>query len=456
MNDCAGEVTSEDLKGEKGLVKSMDLLRQKMSMLCCGLPLHEAGIHCAVLEVKASSGSDLRTVSHAYQLLVDRHHPDQAGRTAAMGEIERANQELVKKDNFSKYKADLAGLYQADLRALPETLKNEAMETLHDGDFERVKGFLEVVPELSLLPCGEDVSIRTTIHERIRSKFSHCLTSAEDSWEKQDLRRLDMQLKMIKSMSDSLSGCEDLLPSGWREDFESKLRTKVNQHDRAARDFLKGSTDEWDSNIKEFGRELVLLARIYEYLPEFARVASSVRAKIDLLLDRCQGSSEGVLFLFKLGMLLEQGQCGDIIDGAVNIEDQRIAKQIVMDYRQFSEVRTVVWNQQTAGMAQKDVSEIISEFKVQPDEASASFVPGNLRRGYDLYKEAYQAHLDAWQEAGMDDEAFLSSLAEEAIQSAASVAPASSEHWDQQCKDQLPQILASAVSSVSIDVFLKI
>ena len=340
-----------------------------MSMLCCGLPLHEAGIHCAVLEVKASSGSDLRTVSHAYQLLVDRHHPDQAGRTAAMGEIERANEELVKKENFSKYKADLAGLYQADLRALPETLKNEAMEALHDGDFERVKGFLEVVPELSLLPCGEDVSIRTTIHERIRSKFSHCLTSAEDSWEKQDLRRLDMQLKMIKSMSDSLSGCEDLLPSGWREDFESKLRTKVNQHDRAARDFLKGSTDEWDSNIKEFGRELVLLARIYEYLPEFARVASSVRAKIDLLLDRCQGSSEGVLFLFKLGMLLEQGQCGDIIDGAVNIEDQRIAKQIVMDYRQFSEVRTVVWNQQTAGMAQKDVSEIISEFKVQPDEA---------------------------------------------------------------------------------------
>ena len=93
---------------------------------------------------------------------------------------------------------------------------------------------------------------------------------------------------------------------------------------------------------------------------------------------------------------------------------------------------------------------------MQPDEASASFVPGNLRRGYDLYKEAYQAHLDAWQEAGMDDEAFLSSLAEEAIQSAASVAPASSEHWDQQCKDQLPQILASAVSSVSIDVFLKI
>lgn len=85
-----------------------------------------------------------------------------------------------------------------------------------------------------------------------------------------------------------------------------------------------------------------------------------------------------------------------------------------------------------------------------------------MRRGYDLYKEAYQAHLDAWQEAGMDeeagmdDEAFLSSLAEEAIQSAASVAPASSEHWDQQCKDQLPQILASAVSSVSIDVFLKI
>lgn len=50
----------------------------------------------------------------------------------------------------------------------------------------------------------------------------------------------------------------------------------------------------------------------------------------------------------------------------------------------------------------------------------------------------------------MDDEAFLSSLAEEAIQSAASVAPASSEHWDQQCKDQLPQILASVSAYFTI------
>lgn len=58
--------------------------------------------------------------------------------------------------------------------------------------------------------------------------------------------------------------------------------------------------------------------------------------------------------------------------------------------------------------------------------------------------------MDAWQEAGMDDEAFLSSLAEEAIQSAASVAPASSEHWDQQCKDQLPQILASVSAYFTI------
>ena len=444
----------EDLKGEKdkALRKSMDLLRQKQNTLCCGLPLHEAGIHCAVLEVKATASCDLSTVSHAYKLLVDRHHPDQAGRKAEFSEIMRANHELVEKGNFSKYKADLSGLYQAELRALPEGLKNEATEALHDGDFERVKGLLEVIPELSLLPCCEEKSIatiRTTIHERIRSKFTQSLTSAEDSWEKQDLHRLHLELKILKSMNDSLSSCEDLLPSEWRENFEKKLKTKVNMHDRSARNFLMGSTEEWDSNIKEFGRELVLLARIYDYLPEFASVASCAKVKIDILLDCCQGSSEGILFLFKLGMLLEQGQCGDIVDGAVSSEDQRIAKQIVMDYRQFSEVRTVVWNQQTAGMAQKDVGEIIADFKVQPSEATGCFVPENLRRGYDLYKEAYQAHLDEWQVAGMDDHSFLSKLAAGTIECAASVAPASSENWDEACKDHLPQILASAESSGS-------
>jgi hypothetical protein len=72
-----------------------------------------------------------------------------------------------------------------------------------------------------------------------------------------------------------------------------------------------------------------------------------------------------------------------------------------------------------------------------------------LRRGYDLYKEAYQAHLDEWQVAGMDDHSFLSTLAAGTIECAASVAPASSEHWDEACKDYLPQILASAESSGS-------
>ena len=421
--------------------------------LCCGLPLQEAGIHCAILEVKASPSSDVSTVSHACKLLEDRHHPDFAGRAAAKrqkAKVNKAKEELVKKGSFDKYKAELAGLHQSELRALPESLKAEATRALHDGDFERLKGLMEVVPELSVLPgCSEDTSVKSILHERISHRFSQSMRSAQDSWEKQNLHKLHLELKTLKNMSDSLSGCNDLLPSAWRENFEANLRTKVDEHDRAARNFLKGSKDEWDSNITEFGRELVLLARIYDYLPEFASVASSAKLKIVLLLDSCQGSSEGMLFLFKLGMLLEQGQCGDIVDGAVSSEDQRIAKQIVMDYRHFSEVRTVVWNQQTAGIAQKDVGEIIRDFKVEPREARRSFVPDRLWHGYSLYKEAYQAHLDSWQHAGMEDDAFLASLVAKTIEAAARVAPPSSEQWSQACKDHLPQVLASAPRSVS-------
>ena len=74
----------------------------------------------------------------------------------------------------------------------------------------------------------------------------------------------------------------------------------------------------------------------------------SVSARLSLLLRNMTLFSEG----------------GDVNDkGEIDLEDQRIGKVLVNEFRQFKDVRTVVWNEQTGRTAKKALPEILADFR---------------------------------------------------------------------------------------------
>ena len=410
-----------------------------------GIEVQKYWEHCQVLGVGPSQS--LQEVIQAWKAQSLRAHPDQnAGKpecTDIQKQLNSAHHTLVKEGGFKRFQDQFNKLFRSRLLKLPEVLKQEIRNELEAGSYGRVRKLLKVLPDLQHLPmASQDLpSLLAEMHLAVREEVNKLKGLISPLWEKQDFPALQKVLGKLAQMEECFAAFGDIYTDTWRADVDQKVQSKLDTYVKQAREYLEGSVADRDFNMMLFARQLLLLARVLDHLAMYRQLAMF---KISHLLDSAQKQKGGTCYLFKLGMLLEQGKCGDLEDGRVCAEDQRLSKEIVSTFNHFSDVRTTIFNQQTASSAQKDLEEILRDFEVNQGRNVASVDaqvrPEELKAAYTLYKAAYDKFLHWWRTGVL--ETCPDKIVDDIMNLAAQVAPKSSKVWSSKLKSSLPILLA--------------
>ena len=401
--------------------------------------------HCEVLGVGPSQS--LQEVIQAWKARSLRAHPDQnAGQSESTNiqkQLNAAHRTLVKEGGFKRFQDQFTKLFRSRLLKLPEFLKQEIRDELEAGSYGRVRKLLKVLPDLQHLPlASQDLpSLLAEMHLAVREEVNKLKGLIAPLWEKQDFPALQKVLGKLAQMEECFAAFGDIYTDTWRADVDEKVQSKLDTYVKQAREYLEGSVADRDFNMMLFARQLLLLARVLDHLAIYRQLAMF---KISHLLDSAQKQKGGTCYLFKLGMLLDQGKYGDLVDGRVCAEDQRLSKEVVSTFNHFSDVRTTIFNQQTASSAQKDLDEILRDFEVNQGSKVASVDakvhPEELKTAYTQYKAAYDKFLHWWRTGVL--ETCPDKIVDNIMNLAAQVAPKSSDVWSSKLKSSLPILLA--------------
>lgn len=401
--------------------------------------------HCELLGVGPLQS--LQEVIQAWKALSLRAHPDQnAGKpesTDIQKQLNAAHYTLVKEGGFKRFQDQFNKLFRSRLLKLPEVLKQEIRDDLEAGSYCRVRKLLKVLPDLQHLPTPRPDLPRliAEMHLAVGEEVNKLKGLIAPLWEKQDFPALQKVLGKLAQMEQCFAAFGDIYTDTWRADVDEKVQSKLDTYAKQAREYLAGSVADRDFNMMLFARQLLLLARVLDHLAMYRQLAMF---KISHLLDSAQKQKGGTCYLFKLGMLLEQGKCGDLEDGRVCAEDQRLSKEVVSTFNHFSDVRTTIFNQQTASSAQKDLDEILRDFEVNQGRNVASVDaqvrPEELKAAYTQYKAAYDKFLHWWRTGVL--ETCPDKIVDDIMNLASQVAPKSSEVWSSKLKSSLPILLA--------------
>ncbi|CAE8585703.1 unnamed protein product [Polarella glacialis] len=286
-----------------------------------------------------------------------------------------------------------------------------------------------------------------TNNQAAQEEVNRIKDSVCELWSRQELRRLQDELTKLNRMAECFSAYPGIYSDEWRREISEKVEAEIKAFANKARFYLAGTAPQVESNIRDFAMQLILLGRIFDNLPRFK---SSAVWHVNNMLEMCQEQAWGPTFLFKLGMILEQGKYGTLVDGKVTEEDERIGKVIVNEFRQFKDVLTVLWNQQTSA-TQKDVSSTLKEVvsrRVTDGDVSVQAPVGRdrLQQGWKKYTDTYEMHFDSWR-AG---ELSLEQLAQVVISRAAKSQPCSAEKWTKAVKDEVPILLGGIFAYFTI------
>ena len=200
---------------------------------------------------------------------------------------------------------------------------------------------LQELPALSKLIGFADISnaeaqrISEQMHDAVKEHMRGIRASITRLWDSRDFKSLNAQLGANERADRAFCGYEEIYSSEWSRDIRETVETEIESIAMAARLYLHGKSEEQaEANMKDFALQLIYLGRILDDLPQFKDFC---RQKMAVLLDTChEQGSWGHCFLFKLGMLLGQGRIGDIDqDGRVVVEDDRIGKTIVSEFKHF-------------------------------------------------------------------------------------------------------------------------
>jgi len=413
-----------------------------------GKALSNLGPFYALLEVPPNASQE--DIDKAFRRKSLEHHPDAQARLGISRDNPSEMQQKIihAKDVLSDakvrehYQRGFLEPFADIVKRLPQKLRETASESLHARDYDRTKALMIAVKDLHLLSSLVETTmdadaVRKSISIAVKEHVNQIYANVNKHWSKHELKGLNQELSTLDRIDASFSAYSDIYSSSWSNAIKKIVEDDIEAIATKARGILQGNED--DQQMHTFAFQLVRLGHIFDDLPRFKDYA---KLKMGELLDCCQDQGE-VGYLFKLGMLLEQGKVGTLDDqGNVVSEDQRISRVILSSFRHFKDVMTVVWNQQTGG-TQKDITATVNEISSKRVSRGQSPIDVDvdqdlLSQGFQKYSEEYNKLFHEWRAGQLQ----LEELARELVTKAKKLQPCRVGMWGKLAKDSLPFLLA--------------
>jgi len=412
----------------------------------------EIGVHYARLGLHP--GATQNDVTRAYKIRIKTTHPDKSHdptKKKLMTELsQRINESkdlLTNRDKREKFKnLHYQFKFLDTICSLPDDLKKKMRELLEGGAYEQVKLiYSRCVSDLhhvsSLVKPPLNVKqVSNSLSHIIKEHINSLRNAVTTHWNSRDyvkLQRAFYALRQLEALFISESAIYTKSWKGIREEIEDEIEKLAKE----LTTFLtKHGGNKAFENLSDFALKLIRIGRILDGLPDFKGI---VRLKMSQILDKCRDRSWGFAFLFKLGLLLEQGE---------QIEkegDDTIGQAIVAEFKHFNEVRTFSWNDETV---KKPPDQSIKELKTEKFKApNKPPTPCNskhkfLLQQYKLYEDNYQSFFDEY----ISNETDRTKLILKVQDRARAVQPSSIEAWDESVIDALPFLLAGVFAYFTI------
>lgn len=415
-----------------------------------GKSLAAFGVHYAILEIAPNASEE--DIEKAYQCKIREYRPDMS---APQGIVRESPQEMMERVEFARrtlsssivreeYRRGFAEPFSELIKELPRSLRDHVRKGLDERSYDAVRRILVNLCDLHVLgslvdPPLEPTQVRRSIHDAVKEHVATIRVNVSTHWSKRELKSLHEDFLALSRIDTSFSAYSDIYSDDWRREINRSVEIEIEALSQKALSFLKGGELAVENQMSSFALQLILLGRVLDELPLFKDLATM---KINDVLETCQEQAWGFTYLFKLGMMLEQGKVGKLVNGEVAPEDQRVGKNIVAQFKHFKDVLTLVWNEQTE-VTQKDISATVEEVKGKrvasgcaPEDVPVDKVL--LLRGFKEYKAEYDNKFHAWRAGQL----LLPDLAKGVVADARKLQPCTTKQWTRAAKDAIPRLLA--------------
>mmetsp|Transcript_175699 Transcript_175699/g.558037 ORF Transcript_175699/g.558037 Transcript_175699/m.558037 type:complete len:1076 (-) Transcript_175699:522-3749(-) len=412
-----------------------------------GKAIMSMGAHFAMLGLQISATPD--EIRKAYLRASKTHHPDkQGGSTVMQQRIVQAKECLSDQSACAHLQRTTRFLFAADIQRVLKNMDNVAIEFMEEHAYGKVRQVLESLHQVQhvsgLIPEQFQVQgMWCEILRRVREHVIGTSTALRAQVRDHSWKRVRESLGRLKLVEETLGAYQEVCSKDWTRDSRREIQEQLEAVACNAQKLIQGSEVDADSGLLDFAYQLLLLGYMYDDLPDFQ---SQVEMKLCRLLDVVQERHWGFTFLFKLGIVLEQGKAGR----KGSADDERIGKLIVQDFPHFKDLLTMIWNQQTE-VSQKDIMHTIEELTstcsvsgCDPVEVPIPKVA--LLEGRDRYKKEYQNHFQAWRSGCLD----LEALACNTIEMARKLQPCTVSEWTTPVQNAIPILLGGIFAYLSI------
>ncbi|KAK3239607.1 hypothetical protein CYMTET_50476 [Cymbomonas tetramitiformis] len=397
----------------------------------------EAARHCAVLGVGPDASRD--QIQRAYRQKSLETHPDRpSGSTAQQQRVERAKEALLEGGR------PVSKPFSAQLTDVPRRLDEKVKGLLEMRDYNGVREVLVALRELRLLNCMVNPSMdgertRARLLQAVEDHIVGIRAEMRSQWDRRKLQEVNDGFSTLAAFDKALGAFSNSDVYLWKSEIASSIEAELKSRVDQAKAYLhRAATAE--ANVRELAMQLVYLGRILDALPHFTELAT---ISISNVLEACLEHVWGFTFLFKLGMVLQQGSVGAVgEDGEVTSEDKRIGQVLVSEFRHFKDTQTMIWNQE---IVQKDVSGTVDEVASKRVAASngvyavcdAPVGRGTLLAGFQEYEAEYDTCFQMWCAGQLE----MPDLADMVCAQVAPVSPCHIAAWTRDIKDMLPTLL---------------
>jgi hypothetical protein len=235
----------------------------------------------------------------------------------------------------------------------------------------------------------------------------------DDRFEARDYKFVHDTCVKLNRIHELFIGNSDIYDEAWRSNIVRKVKAKVDTLAGAAKAILEEGETEAYRQISDFALYLVNLGRILDELDDIANLIQGwADMKISDVLQKCiVRGTWGGRYLFKVGLLLDRGEIGEIDAGSGTraADDVRAGRFIVSRYSHFKAVRTISWNEEVPQMSVEATISETKAYKVQSTcgaDGPVSFGQANstatpidavrLMEGFEEYEKERKVLFDSW------------------------------------------------------------
>jgi len=388
-------------------------------------------------------------VNRAYKFRIKAVHPDKIKGGSEADRLEM--NELSKKVNESKEvllleenRVAFSGLqfqfkYLDPIKTIREDLQKKIRELLESGAYVEVKkmhvSVRENLGQIAALvhPPLNVPELQVNLTGKIKDHFKSLRIAINTYWRERKYVELQSSLSRLHQLEDLFIHDADIVNENetWKG-IKSDIEAEIDKLAEVLKIFLKDhGEDKAFQEINDFALKLVRIGRILDGLPDFKSV---VFLKMRNVLDACLEKSWGFPFLFRLGLILEQGENIDEVEG-----DANVAKSIVSEFPHFGEVRTFSWNEETVQKpVEQSIKEICGEIfissRTTPDPGDKKM----LLNYYQQYEECFNTFFNNFISPDADRKMLISKV----MNCARDLQPSSIDKWDNSVINVLPFLLA--------------